>query len=561
MRNYFLAHRHLFLWLGILSLLLLTLATQRNHNTGSDPRGILLVSQVLVQEGAVKLDSLGEPLLQGYGYVVYRKNGHFYHVFPLGSALLAAPAVAIANAAGIDMRQHEHSMQMILVAFCAIGIILLHYRMARIDLGRTESLGMAALGWFGTSYASTLGTAFWSHDPAVLFASLAIYLALRKRRFAGEAALIGACLFLAYLCRPTLALLAPALLLFLLSKNWKIAAGAALALGLLLAAFVLWSFHEFGQPLPDYYLPKRLEGSHFPTALYGNLFSPARGLLVYTPFLLLPILFLPLLLWKQKKHLPLLILTLLWPLLHYLAVSRFPHWWGGYSYGPRLMVDVLPGLLLGIFPCLALLKKRKKMRTPILAFMVVLGAFSIFVHTCQGLYNVYTAQWNAAPDIDKYPEFLFDWRFPQFLNSKRRQRERMRRFYQQSLPPCKARCAIAYDAPHAGFDGFYGLEDGMRWSEGTAARLSFKLEDASKLSGLLSLQAGFLDYQRLTIYLNGTLVFKGAYHGGERDIRIQAPNLLRTGLNRLDFALPDAHAPGTADPRILGMAFRHLAID
>src|SRR5262245_28951755 len=30
------------------------------------------------------------------------------------------------------------------------------------------------------------------------------------------------------------------------------------------------------------------------------------------------------------------------PGLHLAVVSRFPYWWGGYSYGSRLLVDVLP---------------------------------------------------------------------------------------------------------------------------------------------------------------------------------------------------------------------------
>ncbi|HBO7421165.1 MULTISPECIES: glycosyltransferase family 39 protein [Pseudomonas aeruginosa group] len=555
----FLADRQRLLWIVVLSLLLLTLVTQRNHNTNSDPRATLLVSQALVQHGTIQLDSLGEPLLQSYGYVIQQKNGHYYHYFPLGSALLATPVVAIANAAGVDMRQHEPTMQMIIVALCAIGILLLLYRTARLYLGRDASLALTALGWFGSAYASTLGTALWSHDLAVLFASLAIYLALRERPLTGKFALIGGSLFLAYLCRPTMALLAPALLAFLMTRSWKTAIAAALVQGGLLMLFVLWSFHEFGQPLPDYYLPKRLEGTQFATALYGNLLSPARGLLVYSPFLLLPILCLPFLLWKQKRNLPLLILALGWPLLHYLTVSRFPHWWAGWSYGSRLMVDALPGLLLGTAVCLASLEK---WRRPALALFAVLAAFSIFVNSYQGLYNTYALQWNAAPNIDEHPELLFDWSYPPFLNTQHRQQERLDRFHLAVMPPLQGKVRITYDEPNAGFDGFSVIENGFRWTEGTASTLSFKLVNASTLSGRLSLQAGFLGSQRLAVCLNGTLVFEGAYQGGEHDIRIQVPaGLLHDGLNRLDFALPDAHPPGTADTRILGMAFHLLAVD
>ena len=45
----------------------------------------------------------------------------------------------------------------------------------------------------------------------------------------------------------------------------------------------------------------------------------------------------------------------------------------------------------------------------------------------QGLYNRYTALWNNSPSVDEYPEYLFDWRYPQFFANKKGHEERLAR--------------------------------------------------------------------------------------------------------------------------------------
>lgn len=423
-------------WLGWLLALLIVavIAGQKNDATGSDPRGTLLVSQALVQHGTVRLDAYAEAYVDTFAHQIHRKNGHIYNYFPVGTALVSTPFVAVANALGFDMMKDESLIQMVLTALTGLLITFILYKTARLYLGRTESLLLAGLCWFGSSLASTVGTALWSHDFAFLFSGTAIFLVLRHRQ--SEAllapALIGLSLFLAYLCRPTLALLSPFLLLYYFIYDKKSAVLAGVTLGLLLLGFMGWSMHEFAQILPDYYLPKRLEGGDFATALYGNLLSPARGLWVYSPFLLVSLLLTLLLAPRNKTLAKLSLITLAWPVVHLFSVSQFPHWWAGWSFGSRLLVDALPGLFLGLFSGLAALRQRKSLAY---AAVLVSGLFAIYVNTYQALFNPYGMQWNVQPNVDHYPEYLFDWRYPQFLHSKGRHEERLAEFRSHQLPP------------------------------------------------------------------------------------------------------------------------------
>lgn len=548
-------------WLGWLLafLIVAVIAGQSTHNTGSDPRGTLLVSQAIVQHGSVKLDAYGETLLDSYGYVIHQKNGNFYNYFPLGTALVSTPFVAIANVLGFDMTKDEPLIQMALATLAALLITLILYKTARLYLRQTESLFLAGLCWFGSSLASTVGTALWSHDFAFVFSSAAIFLVIRGHQPETllTALLVGLSLFLAYLCRPTLALLAPFLLLYYFIQDKKSAVLAACTLGLLLLGFMGWSLHEYSQIMPDYYLPKRLEGGDFETALYGNLFSPARGLLVFSPFLLISLSLTLLMARHNKAMIKLSLISLAWPAVHLLSISQFPHWWAGWSFGSRLMVDALPGLFLGLFSGLGAVRQNRRY---IYAAVLICGLFAIYTNTYQALFNRYGMKWNAEPNVDQYPEYLFDWRYPQFLHNENRHNERLAEFNRNQLPPFIGLLDIPYDSTHAAFDNFYGLELGFRWSEGHKSSISLML-DKQLLVSEASLQAGFLGNQELTIQLNGQKVYQGRIAGGERNIRFNLPPaLLRAGLNTFTFYLPNAHKPASEDPRILAMAFRKLSM-
>lgn len=401
----------------VMAFLLVSMSNVRNTN--SDPRSSLLVSEAILQHGTLKLDHYGTEVMKHYGETVHEKNGHFYTYFPLGTSIASLPFVAMANGWGLNMIESQSATQIMIASVTAVLTIYLLIKLAQAFLPPYSAVLAGALFWFGSSFSSTAGTALWSHNFAALFALVAIYCLVQTARCGrtGLWPLIALSLFMAYLCRPTLALLAPFALLFLFTYHRTTAILCAALLALLLLGFAGFSMHEWGQYLPDYYLPKRLSGEHFGTALYGNLLSPARGLLVYSPFILLA--------WlcyrASDDRLGLkrswLLIGLAWPLAHWVAVSRFPVWAGGWSYGPRFMTDILPGLFLLTLRAwpVSLPTRRLRIGASVLA---ACAFFSVYVNAYQGLFNVYTARWNMQPDTGMHPEYLFDWRYPQFLHNK-----------------------------------------------------------------------------------------------------------------------------------------------
>ena len=406
--------------------------------TDSDPVGSLLVSQSMLKKATIKLDDYKEKFISyrcvvidqedWFGCVIHRKNNHYYYFFPLGTPVFSVPFVAVANLIGLDMAEykHEKNLQIIIAAINATLTFILLFLLARLYLDDTKSLLISTLTWFGTSFASTTGTALWSHNFATLFALLAIYLSIRSVKTSNFKLwpVIAISLFSCYLCRPTMILLSPFLIGYLFLFNKKISIYTSILLSAFLIAFASFSLHEFGQLLPDYYLPQRLSGKYFFDAIYGNLLSPSRGIIVFSPFLLMPLIYSKSM-YDSIKNEKSLIILLSWPIMHFILISRLPHWWAGWSYGPRLMTDVLPGIFLLIIIAVSKLNFYKPTT---LALVIILGSFSVYINTFQGLFNHYTQLWNADPNIDEHPEYLFDWQFPQFLHNKSRHEERLMEF-------------------------------------------------------------------------------------------------------------------------------------
>lgn len=414
----------------VLLVVLCAVTGSRVDNTTSDPHYSLFVSDAILTYHTIRLDNYRDAIQQDTSHGIYLKNEHYYYFFPLGTSVASVPFVAAAKAFGVRVQDREKIMQMRIAAVVAVLNFLLMLSLARLFMPLGKATVIAAVFWFGSSLASTCGTALWSHDFAVLFAFSAIYLVVkagRRSEFSGIWLWVSISLFMAYLCRPTMALLAPFVLLFIAFNDKREAVKSAVFLAVLLGGFMMWSQRELHQYLPDYYMPHRLSGGMPEVAFIGNLFSPARGLLVFSPFIWVA--------WMNYRraaddmglHWSWLLIALAWPLLHLWTISNFPHWWGGYSYGSRFMTDALPGLFLLTLKTWPRQGSERggSIGKVMLATSVI---FAIYVNAYQGLFNPYTALWNAEPSVDEHPEYLFDWHYPQFLNSEKRQHERVREY-------------------------------------------------------------------------------------------------------------------------------------
>jgi hypothetical protein len=344
----------------------------------ADSKYSLIVSQSLLKHGSFAIDRFALPRLDPKDNGAYVSNGNIYqqewvggrlyYYLPPGSSVLSLPYVALMNLFGVSVMNEdgtynidkEVKLQVGLAAILMATLAMVFYFTTRLVLPPGWSMLVAFGGTLGTQVWSTTSRVLWSDTWGIFILGLVVWMllaeAVGKTRL--RPVLLASLLSWAYFVRPTNAIPIFGLTVYVLIFHRRLFIPYALTGFLWLALFIVYSWAHFGQLLPNYYLASRLTFSHFGEALGGNLISPSRGLLIYVPVLLA--VFYLLARYRKKlvfRRLVLLSLSII--VAHWIITSGFPHWWGGYSYGPRLMAGVVPWLvLLGILGVQAMLRTR-----------------------------------------------------------------------------------------------------------------------------------------------------------------------------------------------------------
>ncbi len=378
-------------------LLPLTLDLLGGRYVGSgDTKPAELLPIAVIEHHALRFDAFvraGEPL--PYWFRV--KNGRVVSDYPILPGLLNVPVFAAAKATGVPLFENRFRLSLLtaatLVSFSTLFLFLALRRICRTDV---EALGFALLSFFGTEVWSVAGKGLFQHGPSLFFLTLALWLLLKERPWAMPVA--GLSLGLAATIRPTNILIA-APLAFYRFKNLRL--GRKTFLTLLILPVLLQtalSLSAWGDPfsLARNLVPAGFSGNAL-QGLAGLLLSPSRGLFVFSPFLLFAI---PagVAAWRPSGRFfdRCLIVAVALTLA---AFARWSVWWGGHSFGYRVLIEVVPLcvlLIAGFWPEVA------RSRTAVGVF-AGLAAASVFV---QGLaVAAYPSGFNR--DIDREPERLW----------------------------------------------------------------------------------------------------------------------------------------------------------
>lgn len=355
-----------------------------------------------------------------YQFTVGRGKRGLFYWYPPGTPILSAPAALAFRASGLPMvdaegryvPENEVLAQAILASVVAALGGVAAFALARVYLPRGAAVAVAVVWLFGTQVFSTLSRALWSDTWGVALCVASLWLLARAeaRRVPIPAVALASICGLLYFVRPSYASHIMALTVYIALRHraalWRfVPVGAAWV-----ALFVAYSEGVYGLLQPPYYrtLSTRLSAAAMPEGLAGLLLSPGRGLFVYVPALAVVALALPAL-WpriRPRRHAVLGIVLAAWVIV---SSSAWGQWWGGGSFGPRVLSSALPGfLLLGVLA----LRATRRARGGI-AWRIAFGAAAaagIAIHTV-GAWHGAPQLWNVFPRyIDQSPERLWSWR-------------------------------------------------------------------------------------------------------------------------------------------------------
>jgi len=393
---------------------------------GSDSQPTKLAARSLALRGNLRLDEDVRRIPQLADRVSIAKDlkGHYRSAYsPIGSIFGGVTALVLrAVGADLDAPRGPNLIAKLTASILTAAAVWLVF----VTLTRFSSRGVALAVSFGLG----LGTNFWAlhsqtmaqHDVVAFGLALCFFAWTRPTREITTRDLwIGAIgLACAVTARTQTAPLVGLLGLGLMVRvGWRRAlvplGFAVFCLLVLLVAQWRWFGHPLGaMPLleqlhPDVHAVTGSLSREPWIGAAGLLLSPNRGLLVFSPIVIVGLIGIVSALRGLRDY------GLGWAFagcaVLYVGYSSYTVWWGGHSYGPRYLLDFVLFLAAPAAIALEGLLRGRAVR----AFCAVLLAWSI---VAAGTGAFFADDWNTSPsEVDRNHERLWDWRDIQIVRA------------------------------------------------------------------------------------------------------------------------------------------------
>ena len=397
-------------------------------------------------------------------------GGHWYNTFPLGTAVLVLPFFVLMKGViavfgplvghtGFFARREVAAFfagdllggRPLTELWCASTIgaltVWLQYRIGLLFLSRRAATWYAMLFAFGTTEWSLASRNLYPHGLTLLLLSGALYLLLegsiqprdaenaedpsfapigrlkpaspKPGRFGSVShwryGWAGLLLALGFAVRPSNAVSCVVLAVYVAIHQRR-----HLAQFLLWAAPVAVVFFSYQamvrHSLIPLYVTAAKDSNPFWEGMAIHLFSPSRGLFVFTPVLLFSLAGM-VLAWRRHwcDRLPLYLAAIV--VLHALVVATL---WQGHCYGSRHFADVTHLFWFFLLPVILWWRNSAPpWRTVCAAAFLALAGWGVFVHG-HGATSIAANQWSALPiNVDTARWRVWDWRDAQFLRGLR----------------------------------------------------------------------------------------------------------------------------------------------
>jgi hypothetical protein len=351
----------------------------------------------------------------------FEYNGNWYSALAPGTPILALPLVAVGFILDGQFTVFGHAtvLSELFVALTNALAASLVYLVGRFFFDKKISAFLAFVYAFST-ISWPFAAYFFQSDVSAMFCLMAVYFTIRATRYPelrlSDAAIAGIAVAVGMLVDYIDAIFLPIILLYivLLLRGRKesfvrpaIAFASTAALGLVLIG--LYNYVNFGDPLrgtEQLYLhaSSLLTEFSYPLNLgvYLNLFSPYRGLFVYSIFLVMGVFgFYEML--KRSRYNKEAVLLLACFLGIFIPYSMWYDPSGGEGFGPRFLVAAIPFLVLPA----GIVIERGDRKTRVLAY--VLYGVGVVMNGIAGLTSAVTPMYN--PNVSSF----LTWTLPLFL--------------------------------------------------------------------------------------------------------------------------------------------------
>lgn len=525
-------------------------------------------------------------------------KGHYVSSYPIITPILVTPLYIIPyfvlKIAGCPIDplnplfwESVQIMEGITASIIAsFSVVLMYLILVRIT-GTKTALITSLIFAFATNTWTIGSQALWQHGMVELLLCSVIFVVIlnEEKRSDIHFVILGLLTALFVFNRPSDSLLLlPVIAYTIMVSDWKGKLGYLSAAALCSIPVIWYNIYHFSNPLGGYGGLLSWFGVDYSLAIkfLGMLISPSRGLLVYTPIVLLSLFGyfyirdLP-----NKRIRQFLYIAGISVVLEILVYSSFDVWWAGWSYGPRFLTGSLPVLtiFMGIYLHNFLNRKtdrKKKLQAVIITVFLV---WSIFVQIT-GAFCYPNGNWDGIPvSVDNDPQRLWNLNDTQIMRS-----------YSAGVywinPVARIQNAVAsLRAEKASDDiipssettdppieitlhnGFYGLEEWSgtptRWTDGNATMVAYSNMDTTATMNVTLIS--FHRPRTLDIYINNHSVRQTTVPTSF--VSVSIPIQLQKGENIIRLHVPEgAERPcdifglNNKDTRWLSVAVQNVTI-
>jgi hypothetical protein len=387
---------------------LVYLSNWRTINAG-DTQPASLLPIALVLHGSIDLSMFerhyrNDPT--NSAFFMHTERGYFSR-YPLASGILAVPIYIVPVLLLEKFKQPTPDdwikvavvMEKIsgaLITSLSVGVFWLLAR--ALGASRVCAATLTSAYGFGSEAWTISSQALWMHGPGVLFILLSILLSLKLREAPTpkRALIVGLCCGIAIAIRVNNALFVGPLLCWILIEDrrwffWCMV--PVLILGTLLAAYNYSMFGNLTGSYSSRFNEPLLNG------LAGLLVSPGRGLLVYFPIAVFSIAGA----FVDAQTRSIYVALSAFVLLSLILVGKWDAWYGGWCYGPRLLTETQPILLLFIIPVWGTIASNR-------LALIVFHFCLVWCVVVQAIGAFRQSNWDFEPkDIDYSRQRLWNW--------------------------------------------------------------------------------------------------------------------------------------------------------
>lgn len=417
--------------IALFAVMFVAYSANGRESGSTDSQAAKFLVRELVLNHALNLNATvaAQPLLGERAAFAQDLQGTWRPAYGIVPALIAAVPASVLHVTGlVDMgapRAPNLSAALTAAALTAGAVALVFLALRRHHSDPIALVTACALG-LGTNYWAIVSQTLWQHECVAFGLALALWSWWRPDTLTTRHLVIGAAgLALAGAARMQVAPMVAVMILWMMQRTgWRRSLVPLSVIGLVAAAEVwrnlAWFGHVLGATTGTESLHPLLHNVPGPIAespiwnAVGLLFSPSRGLFIYSPVVLIAAVALVVTFARHRSTRDLRWFALT-AAVQFVVYSCYAVWWAGHSFGPRYLMDILiPLTPFGAIGA-AMMARAAAARLAgrlLLAVSIAVSSLGAFVYPHE--------RWNTDPlNIDLHHERLWDWHDSQISRALR----------------------------------------------------------------------------------------------------------------------------------------------